>query len=234
MAAIYDKPQVLLRFLSDRGAFGDLIKNLARQDIPRSALRLHMEFVCNALAEGDPELSLVVLVEFVFPHLLFTKPRQKSAIATWSIVLKSALGRQEIFSGMESTLGFLDTQEHSLFDAEKMAALNESISSKMAGKSRFLPAILTLTRSDLCSKANLLSSNTSTSILEGIVRSLKSTDSTNRLISYLLLHDIIKTWPLQKAIPIAREILRNTRSNASVFPRDGALHSDVSCFQFIH
>ena len=140
--ALYAKPSVVNPILSRDSAV--YLDNLAASIcIPdskpsRSVLRAHVTFLAsNFCPTVEPQIQAEVFHKILFPFLLFSKPRQKTAEAVWEIVVQSEVqhGRAifELLGGCAETWK-LEQGKESADIVETMVHLNLALVSKIAGQ----------------------------------------------------------------------------------------------------
>ena len=101
---LYKSPELLLPVVSDTSFVKTFSEFLAKRDMARPLLRLHFKFLCGEFCSGNPSLVTPTLLQVLFPFLLFTKPRQKSAGSIWDIVNSSVLAKHELLNGTKGIL----------------------------------------------------------------------------------------------------------------------------------
>ena len=141
LAALYEVPAPILPLISQPSALKSLASSLLEQGSSRSVLRAHLAFLCNALYVAYPDSGLHVLLEIVLPHGLFSKPRYKTAVSVWEIILTSPLGDHKLLRGLKTSLaGVIGAaeQEKSNLAPEDMTKVNDDIATKLASKSAFV------------------------------------------------------------------------------------------------
>lgn len=129
LQALYDSPELLLPSVSNISFVIEFSNFIVKQDLSRSLLRLHFKFICGAYCDANPSLVTPVLLHVVFPFLLFTKPRQKSAAAIWGILKKSVLAEHKLLKGSFDTLqGELEEEK----DVDRLSTFNSRLADQIA------------------------------------------------------------------------------------------------------
>lgn len=102
----------------------------------RAILKVHLSFVINNLASTSPNWDVDstnnVFHRLVFPYLLYSKPRGKSADAVWDLLKKGEIMHPWI-AGWETNMGLVDDDKD---DTERMQALNVELARMIAGTFR--------------------------------------------------------------------------------------------------
>lgn len=105
------------------------LNNLGSGSAARSAMRSHITFFCGPFCERYPALSHTILRNLVFPHILFTKPRGRTAASVWAAVSGTALKSNALLAG---TFEIIESLKGSL-DHDEMSKVNLEIADKLAG-----------------------------------------------------------------------------------------------------
>lgn len=145
LEALYAEPAVLTRVFSQNAT--TYIDNLSQAIVTpsakpkRSVIRIHLSYLVSHLCPSlDTTVLDQVFHEILFPFLLFSKPRQRTAELVWDIIAQhledpkynAALG----FGLINGFAGVVNEMKDKNNDAnvEKMASLNATLSSKIARK----------------------------------------------------------------------------------------------------
>ncbi|KZT37682.1 hypothetical protein SISSUDRAFT_1062609 [Sistotremastrum suecicum HHB10207 ss-3] len=94
--ALYSDPELLAPLASEPAFWTSLSSSVSSTEASRAVLRSHVTFLATTLAAAKPELQQKIIHEVLFPLLLFTKAKQKTAKATWEIIATSPLANNEI------------------------------------------------------------------------------------------------------------------------------------------
>ena len=94
--ALYSKPTQLIPILSDLEILNTLSASLISDPPSRAILRSHLSFLFNHLISANSSLGLPVILNFVLPHALYTKPRSKTAASVWEVISDSPLKKHKL------------------------------------------------------------------------------------------------------------------------------------------
>lgn len=146
LEALYAEPTVLLPVLLAR--INDYVESLSRtlESAPRGLVKQHLSFVAlyvyPALSDRR-EWRDRIFYDILFPFLLFSKPRQKVAVAVWEILEtaetnegESGIGRYELLGGCIETVRWQEGslgQDDNGRTPEVFGKINMAVAGKIAG-----------------------------------------------------------------------------------------------------
>lgn len=132
--AVYSRPQVVTSVFSDMSFLDAVSHSLQSSEIPKAVIRLHFAFIVEHLYPKMPDLAPAIFERIYFPFLLFSKPRQKTAVYVWQLLEGSGLAKYQLFTGCIHVIAVnkpIDGQSRSV---EEMARLNLALATCIAGE----------------------------------------------------------------------------------------------------
>ncbi|KAE9407069.1 hypothetical protein BT96DRAFT_987019 [Gymnopus androsaceus JB14] len=148
----------------------------------RAILKIHLSFVINKLATTNHvNLTNDVFHRFVFPYLLYSKPRGKTADAVWDL-LKEAGCTHPWIAGWEVVMASVGEGKD---EVERMQALNAELTRKIA--------------------ANIKSSSILDVAHSELIRKLVDTNPHVRVLGLLIIREVIKSSSV--AVNVASKVL---------------------------
>ena len=158
LEALYAKPaQLVSVLLADVNTYVDTVAQVLHAPGPtplgRAAVKAHLSFIIGHMypsltQANEPEHAAQILDRVLFPYLLFSKPRQKTAALVWELVeageqTQGSVGRSALLAGCvdavrweerKSSEGGKTADEDSYRNTEIMATINLALAAKIAGE----------------------------------------------------------------------------------------------------
>ena len=115
----------------------------------RNAVKAHMTFVIAyvypaLVQDGKQDLAFQVIADVIFPFLLFSKPRQKTASAVWDLMAangaaENSVGKSDLLGGCVDAMKWQEnkktlTNGDGTHSVDAMARFNIAIASKIASE----------------------------------------------------------------------------------------------------
>lgn len=199
LTALYSNPSVLLTTL-DESYLDEVIQLLSStQASPsRQLVRAHLTFITHHFVSKFPSLVGKVVSDCLWPFLMYSKPRQKSAAAVWEILESidccEEISKYEILGGCVDTIRWEEGKdqpppEGGDGDANvmKMARVDMALASKIA--------------------ENILSSNDYSTHFETLLRKLEDLNSFSRTTGYLVMRALLGRLSGEHQIDAAHRVL---------------------------
>ncbi|KAL1745319.1 armadillo-type protein [Schizophyllum fasciatum] len=187
---LYSRPEIVTPILlAEKDTYlSHLTAALDGKDkVDRHVLVAHVNFLAGHFAvKADPQL-LDALVKLLFPHMLYTKSRQRSAEAVWKAVAASErLSKHPLL--IECGKVWEGSEEKKGGDAvERMARTNLRVADKMAD--------------------NIIMSDEYTAHLEFLLASLQGEDASARLLAGLVAIALLRRMSGEHQVSAAHRIL---------------------------
>lgn len=228
--ALYSNPEVLTKVILDTGVkdYADNVSGVLRDPSltgsgkdGRSIVKLHVDFTINHLllspntrGEGVDDANKVYLFyKVVFPLLLFSKPRRRTAKLVWECIKvaeKSALegGGSGVFEVLSGCVGAVAHEEGETEgrNVDAFVKANLAFASRIAGMLAFPPSqFLTQT---IPRVENIVASNEFASHLDQIISLLQqSSDVHGRSLAYIAARELISRLSGSHQVTVALQLL---------------------------
>ncbi|KAF5351352.1 hypothetical protein D9758_008071 [Tetrapyrgos nigripes] len=196
--ALYRNPVTLLAAVLDNSTQYidtlDVALNSANSKLKHALLKLHFSFLISHFCPKAEQSSLRdAFQRIIFPYLLYSKPRQRTANLVWDLVEEHALTNSALASNVafEILRGCTDVRKASQDEedsSEKMAKLNLAISSNMA--------------------ENILTSNNYSIHLDGLIRNVKDSNAHARVLSLLITRALLSRLTGEHQVEAGHQILK--------------------------
>ncbi|KAJ7456907.1 hypothetical protein FB451DRAFT_1275210 [Mycena latifolia] len=186
LGALYAEPsQMVSIFLDDPKTYLDSLSGAIMGSKPkRQVLRLHLVFLATHFCSAaTPALLEDVFHKVLFPFLLFSKTRQHTADLVWEIIEQNPATHYELLGGCAT----LWMAEKGKDGAERMANINQAVSSKLA--------------------ENIMASDHYHAHFSALIRMARDTDPHVRVLAYLVIRALLVRLSGERQIDAAAQAL---------------------------
>jgi len=199
LAALYSNPSALLPILDE--SFLDQVIQLlcsAQASPSRQLVRAHLTFITHHFVSKFPSLAGKVFSDCLWPFLIYSKPRQKTAAAVWEVLESTdcceEISKYEILGGCVDAVRWEEGKDQPLpeggdgdANVMKMARVDIALASKIA--------------------ENVLSSNNYSTQFETLLRKLVDPNSFSRTTGYLVMRALLGRLSGEHQIDAAHRVL---------------------------
>jgi U3 small nucleolar RNA-associated protein 10 len=183
----------------------------------RNILRLHLAYLLESFWPSvEEDVQETIFHQVLFPFLLFSKPRQKTAELVWSLLTTRAVSgpgpTKKNGSDWVAGCAELVTASVDFSSVDTMNKINYNVAERIAGEphtSSFF--ILTKTYNRFCTE-NIMSSDYFPAYLDLLLGKLHDENHNSQMLSYLIALSLVKKLSGEHQITFAHRLLASMGS----------------------